>query len=402
VTDHAARVLSRHAVPNVLWPVRTIARDANGKVRRRDAAAGLARALEAARRAPGRVRGETDALRHALVRMWEEILERAPIALDENFFAAGGDSLRSVRLLARIAASLGVALPANALLTAPTIDALADVILAAAARDQPSRLIALRAHGSRPPLFFFDGDVNGGGLYSRFLLETLHPEQPVYVIRPAGLADDDVPSIETMADGDAALIAHAVPSAVYRLAGYCNGGAIAFEAARRLEASGAAVDVVALIGSSAPNARLDALWRLTAANARRYRFARRIAHRLRGGSPIAQLPGIVRGIAGTARAAGYRSTPVFRTYEDRLLRYFPQPYDRTVDIIWADDDYLRLPGDATMGWGRVARVRRRSMRGDHTTMLTDHVAELGAALRAIVDEADALRDPPARPPDTGA
>jgi hypothetical protein len=50
----------------------------------------------------------------------------------------------------------------------------------------------------------------------------------------------------------------------------------------------------------------------------------------------------------------------------------------------------------------VARVRRRSMRGDHTTMLTDHVAELGAALRAIVDEADALRDPPARPPDTGA
>jgi hypothetical protein len=91
------------------------------------------------------------------------------------------------------------------------------------------------------------------------------------------------------------------------------------------------------------------------------------------------------------RARGLRpapSTPDFLIYRDRLLRYFPRRSARSVDVIWADDDPPLISGDPTMGWGYVARVNRHSMNGDHTTMLTDHVGELGAVMRRIFDAAD--------------
>jgi surfactin synthase thioesterase subunit len=205
-----------------------------------------------------------------------------------------------------------------------------------------------------------------------------------------GLAGDAVPSIEAMADADAALIADVARSQAYRLAGFCNGGVIAFEVARRLEAAGARVDVLALLASSAPNARLEALWALCGANERRFRLARRVVNRLRGRSIVAQLPAIARGLtqpAGTAARA--YAGPDYRLYEDRLLRYFPRPYARTIDLIWADDDDPVVPSDPTMGWRHVTRVRRHAMHGNHITMLTDHVAELGRVLHEIVAAADA-------------
>jgi hypothetical protein len=41
-----------------------------------------------------------------------------------------------------------------------------------------------------------------------------------------------------------------------------------------------------------------------------------------------------------------------------------------------------------MGWRHVARVRRHSVSGDHDTVLTDHIGELGTVLRRIFDSAD--------------
>ena len=406
IIAHATALLPRHSVPNVVHVASAIARDANGKVRRRELAVAFAAARDAARQSPGRSRPNDDSLRHALARIWEEVLERPQVELDENFFAAGGDSLRAVRVMAKIETALGVALPADMMLRAPTIDGLARAVLAQTRDEQRSRLIALRPHGSRPPLIYFDGDINGGGLYARFLLDALDPDQPIYVLRPYGVFGDPVPpTVEIMAEADAALIARAIPSRTYRLAGYCNGGVVAFEVARRLEGSGLRVDVLALIGSSAPNAGLDALRSLVAIPARflspargveLYRTARRAANTIRS-TPV---PGALRYVtrASVARmrrrdvarepVPADRSTPEFRVYEDRLTRYFPRRYARTVDVIWADDDTPRIPNDASMGWRHVARVRRASIGGDHTTMLTDHVGALGAALRAVFDVAD--------------
>jgi acyl-CoA synthetase (AMP-forming)/AMP-acid ligase II/thioesterase domain-containing protein len=407
--EHASLLLPRQAVPNVVHQVPVIARDGNGKVRRRELAATFARAQRGAPDAS--IRATEHSLLHALSRIWEEVLEYAPVALDENFFAAGGDSLRAARVMSSIQTVLGITMSTDALLFAPTITLLAHAVLARANEEHPHRIVHLRTSGSRPPLFFFDGDINGGGLYARFLTAVLDAEQPIYVVRPSGALGDAIPAtIEEMADADAAMIAAAVPSKVYRLAGYCNGGVVAFEVARRLEAAGATVDILALIGSSAPNALLDRLWAVTSFAARivsrgdvlpLYRAARHTVNGVRGRSiadnfrhfataPMLHIARRLR-LAPAAQAPPaepWSSSSGFTAYNDRLTRYFPKRSGRLVDVIWADDDVPRISGDRSMGWRHVAHVRRHSVRGDHTTMLTDHVGDLGTALRRIFDASD--------------
>jgi len=82
--------------------------------------------------------------------------------------------------------------------------AVAITLVAAEGADGTALLLTLRAAGSRPPLFYYDSDVNGGGLYARFLTAALDPEQPIYVVRPNGALGDAIPeSIDAMAAADA-------------------------------------------------------------------------------------------------------------------------------------------------------------------------------------------------------
>ncbi len=257
--------------------------------------------------------------------------------------------------------------------------------------------MALRTAGSRPPLFFCDGDGNGGGLYTRFLAAALDCDQPIYVVRPHGVHGETIPaSIEAMADDNAALIMAAVPAAAYRLGGFCSAGVVAFEVARRLEAAGARIDVVALIGASAPNALLEPLWAMISPLAKLwpigaallFRAARSIANAVHERAwPVELWHGITTALFHPVPPG--RLTPDFLIYRERLMRYFPKRSERTVDVVWAAGDRPRLGGDPSMGWRRVAHARCHTVGGDHTTMLTDHVHELGSALRRIFDAADA-------------
>ena len=391
--EHAALLLPRPAVPNVVHLVSEIPRDSSGKVRRRELATTFARNTTLAQFDPKS--GQDNSLLGALARIWEDVLEYAPVALDENFFAAGGDSLRAIRVMTRIEADLQVTMYADTLLFAPTIRELAQAVLAQANGAHGNRIVALRATGSRPPLFFYYIDAaGGGGLFVRFLPAALDVEQPIYLVRPHGARDDAIPeSIEAMAAADAVMIAATVPSQTYRLAGFCAGGVVAFEVARCLEHAGSTVDLVALIASSAPNALLEPLWTwvsragasLTQLNQSRvYRLLRSIANALRTRSYPAE-------IFNAVYDKLHPSPPMaadIRIYDERVLRYFPQRTMLSVDLIWPDDDRLMLSGDPTMGWRHVARVRRHSVRGDHETVLTDHIGELGTVLRRIFDSAD--------------
>jgi acyl carrier protein len=390
--EHAAMLLPRAAVPNVVHVVPEIPRDGSGKVRRYELTETFARDSRDAQLDPKPA--DDDTLLHVLARIWEDVLEYSPVALDENFFAAGGDSLRAIHVMTRIEADLGVPMSADTLLFAPTIRELAQQVRAQASGSHRNRIVALRGTGSRPPLFFYDNDVNGGGLYARFLLAALDEDQPIYLMRPNGALGDPIPeSIEAMADADAVMIAAAVPSQTYRLAGFCAGGVVAFEVARRLENAGATVDVVTLVGSSAPNALLEPLWAWTSRVGGRlsqrgtvllYKFVRSIANAVRTRSAPAEIL--------TAIYELWHPLPVptaaDRVYSGLLLRHFPKRTKRSIDLIWGDDDQPKLFGDPSMGWAHVAPVRRHSMRGDHATILTDHVTELGAVLRRIFDAAD--------------
>ena len=60
-----------------------------------------------------------------LAEIWEEVLQRRPIGIRDDFFALGGHSLLALRILARITERLSVRLPLRALFDAPTVEQLA-------------------------------------------------------------------------------------------------------------------------------------------------------------------------------------------------------------------------------------------------------------------------------------
>ena len=75
-----------------------------------------------------------DELETQLCQIWEDLLNRRPIGIDEDFFELGGDSLLALSLLARIAQDTGRKVPPAGIFQSPTIEKLA---IALRATSQP-------------------------------------------------------------------------------------------------------------------------------------------------------------------------------------------------------------------------------------------------------------------------
>jgi acyl carrier protein len=69
--------------------------------------------------------GPAETLEASLVNLWGRVLCRRQIDLNENFFEAGGTSLKAVQLIALIQRELKRSLPITALFECPTIRLLA-------------------------------------------------------------------------------------------------------------------------------------------------------------------------------------------------------------------------------------------------------------------------------------
>jgi aryl carrier-like protein len=69
-----------------------------------------------------------DALEERVARVWEEVLRRAPLGADDDYFDLGGDSLQAFAILARVREALGVTLTARDLFAAGTIAGMAGLI----------------------------------------------------------------------------------------------------------------------------------------------------------------------------------------------------------------------------------------------------------------------------------
>src|SRR5262249_10512961 len=82
----------------------------------------------------------------------------------------------------------------SVLYTNPTIDGLAEAIIAAEPAEFQTPLVRLRDGGARAPLFFFHGDVNGGGFYTLTLARRLARDRAFWVVHPLGLHGRPAPA----------------------------------------------------------------------------------------------------------------------------------------------------------------------------------------------------------------
>lgn len=120
---------------------------------------------------------------------------------------------------------------------------------------QQRAIVPLQPLGTRLPIFGVGGH-NGDVFCYRALAAALGKDQPFFGLQPPGLdgASEPLTRVEDYAAYFAPQIRSFWSHGPYVIAGYCAGGGIAFELARRLAKDGADVAFVALFGCPYPEA----------------------------------------------------------------------------------------------------------------------------------------------------
>ncbi|EMR14355.1 rfbL protein [Methylophaga lonarensis MPL] len=187
----------------------------------------------------------------ALVSIWEKLLKRSPVGVDDNFFDLGGDSLLAVMATLEISNVTGQKLDVGQLFANPTIKKIADIIVNGTI-SPVSSVVELQAAGDKTPLYCIFGINLYQHLADCFKEDT--PVYGVYVSEEQRLLNSDS---KTVSSGLAVKLAEQYTDTIIRhnehgpiqLAGISFGGVVAIEVARLLEQQGRTVEVVFVLDS---------------------------------------------------------------------------------------------------------------------------------------------------------
>jgi acyl transferase domain-containing protein/thioesterase domain-containing protein len=314
-----------------------------------------------------------------LTSMWRDVLDLEEVARNQDFFDLGGDSLVAVRLFERIRSRFGVQLPLATLFQARTIASLGRLIgdrlqgvppaaagshaldqIAAAAAFTARSVVAVQPGAGGPPLFVVHGAA-GNVLNVRDLARAMSPAQTVLGLQAVGIDGVSPPrtTIEDMAASYLDEVRAVQPRSPYFLAGYSGGGIIAFEMARRLDAAGDAMGLLALIDTfhpGMPRPRITAWTRLgrlgneglsyvrdglgrTITSYRQARAHRLIEKHLAADEPV---------------PLALREQHLIRSFDVAVRRYTPLPWPGRAVLFKAEKvDYYHRAGGPAYGWDRT-------------------------------------------------
>jgi aspartate racemase len=189
-----------------------------------------------------------DDLERSLVAIWSELLGHE-VGVDDNFFEIGGHSMLAVRMFTLLEKRARIRVPLAAMIQAPTVARLADVIRHEHDDDAEwDVIVPLKASGTRPPLWLVH-ELDGELLCYRDLIPHFAPDQPAFGLRAAGKDGRTVPNTEipAMAARYVEEITAQQPEGPYLVGGLCFGGAVAYEIAHQLERNGQKVAFVGLM-----------------------------------------------------------------------------------------------------------------------------------------------------------
>lgn len=188
----------------------------------------------------------------SMVEIWSEMLGVA-VCADDDFFDLGGHSLMGMRLLARVNRELGLKIPLSALIAASTPRTLLDY--GSEPRPQSwSHLVPFPAQEEKPILFCVHG-AGGNILNLNALAARLATNLQLVGIKAAG-ADGIRPAAQSADEMCESYIAEMIsyqPDGEIRIAGFSNGGLVAYEIARRVIARGRDVAAVFLLDTLHPS-----------------------------------------------------------------------------------------------------------------------------------------------------
>ncbi len=334
----------------------------------------------------------SNALERQLAQIWSEILDVESVGVKDNFFALGGHSLLAIRLMAKIQQELGKSLPLVTLFQSPTIADLANLIKTE--KDIPTDfcLVPIQPKGNKSP-FFCVHAVGGDVLCYADLAGHLGLEQPFYALRSLGLDGSCEPltRIEDMAATYIKALQTIQPEGPYQLGGWSMGGAIAFEMAVQLRASGQTVSLLALIDSYVPiqkfkgsllmdEAILLADWvknlsglsnkalSISAETLRLLEAQEQLNYVLEQAKEVGLLP------KEMGQKQGSSLFRVFKANSQAIARYTPQPYLGRITFFYADES-MKPNQDPSLGWAAVAAgsITTHNIPGNHYSIIESEI-----------------------------
>jgi acyl-CoA synthetase (AMP-forming)/AMP-acid ligase II/thioesterase domain-containing protein/acyl carrier protein len=325
-----------------------------------------------------------------IAEIWQRLLKRAGIGMDDDFFEIGGDSLQATEMLLEVEETTHHRINPSDIRAQLTIRVLCDRLAgAAAARDEA--MTKVRA-GEGTPLFLCHGDFCGWGFYGFRLSEMLEGKGPVYLLHSLLDGAKGIETIEDLASLYLAGVQAAAPDGPLRVAGYCHGGLAALELVRQLEAAGRTVEKVVLIDAFSMNARplMRPIVPIVSWMGRWLpgELGRKIG---RSGMPsvwvlashlLRRDPTILRRVTKTARSGSMRAwdASLRTTYYRAMAKYLP-PRIRAEIVCLLSEEYVGRKEYDAAPWKRLSpHVQSGRLPGQHNTCVSTHVGELAERL----------------------
>jgi thioesterase domain-containing protein len=345
-----------------------------------------------------------------LIEVWERVLGRKVSGIDENFFELGGHSLLLVTMMDEVERATGKYISIVRFLENPTIGHLAGCLAEEAQNDNEIVLIQ-PGKTDATPIFYFHGDVLGGGYYARKLAAQLGAEQPVYSVPPIQLTEGAMPTVEDIARRRVDSIRRLRPHGPYIIGGFCIGALTAYDVARRLAKDGEEIKDVFLINPQLADGVLRSHLRLVETLARRrgedihetlekFIRGRRKIERLRNvwNSPLREKAEfvlrngkkIVRGSASnngdgqpavSQPATNERDEWLLSAFEWIATAHVPKTYRHRVTMFLTEDQERATPF-LVRKWRKAApALEVQHLPGDHLTCITTFGHVLAEKLR---------------------
>jgi phthiocerol/phenolphthiocerol synthesis type-I polyketide synthase D len=351
-----------------------------------------------------------DAAERLVAGVWHEVFGRRPHDVHQDFLVAGGDQRTALALVEGIRRRLETPVPrltAEQVLAHSSVAALAELIRPAVNGTGESVLRVLRdaQPGTHRPALFTSHPAGGPTSVYRPLVQLLPATRPVY-----GL--DRVDSLRTMEEKAAhylALIRELQPEGPYHLLGWSFGGCLAYEVARRLQETDAAVGFLGLIdtvlqaalpGRDDEGMLLERFGRFAEYIERTYGHRLDLPYDELAATPDEQQIDVVMRLVAEA---GLDMSPGIMehqrtSYVDARVgeRYEPQPYPGHVVLYRAqeaqrlttalDPRYVRTEAD--LGWRPLCRsLEVVPVPGDHLSLIDPpHVEVIARHLTTALDQ----------------
>ena len=393
-------LLPDYMVPNLFVCLEALPRNTNGKIERKlmtnSLADDIAGSLNPSSANQEEHVGPHDVLESQLADIWQTTLGLSRISVRASFFSLGVGSLAGMRLITKMNRVYAMDLGLATLISASTIESIAELIRTRFAPNTSSSLVPLQPHGSRPPLYIVHG-IGGNVVNFYGLSMRMGGELPVYGIQSQALVANSraLLRLKDMAAHYISDIRKVQPKGPYHLLGYSFGGTVVFEMAQQLKAMGDEVRMLGMIDSKCKDYG-ETLAKMSPVQERISKRVIRFRGNTGGLSRKAQLKYVFAKL--NTRAIRYAclvasklhliSVPAFmRSAYDinyvAVQNYVPQPYDGKLILFRASEqDDSRGPYD--LGWGYLFSkgVEIYDLTGDHERIfLEPNIDLLASSLR---------------------